>query len=490
MSDETGQEAGRLSKLQELQRSGRDPFSVHNYSRTHTAEQLAEGYEQLEGTDVAVCGRLMARREHGKSMFVDVVDVSGRIQVYAKLDELGEEAFAGFRDLDLGDIIGARGELFRTRSEEVTVRAKEWTLLAKCLHPLPETWHGLQDVEMRYRQRHLDLMVSPETRELFAKRARIMQATREFLCGRDFHEVETPVLQPLYGGANARPFTTHHNALDMKLYMRIAPELYLKRLVVGGMERVFEVAKVFRNEGIDTSHSPEYTLLEAYQAYTDYEGMMELIESLVCAMAQAANGSLQFTFDGNEIDLTPPWKRITLLGAIQEATGVDVSQIETDDEAREACTRLGLGEVEGDALPYLIDKAFDRHVQPGLIQPTFVVDYPLAISPLAKRKPGEPQLAARFEPFIGGAECGNAFSELNDPVDQRQRFEAQAEAKQAGDDEAHPLDEDFIRTLEYAMPPTGGLGLGMDRLVMLLCDKQSIREVILFPVMRPVQAQE
>lgn len=489
MPDELSQEEVRLKKLQELQASGRDPFSIHKCDRTHLARGVVERFAELEGKHVAVCGRVMTRRAHGKSTFVDIVDGSGKIQAYAKLNELGEDSYAQFGDLDLGDIIAASGEVFRTRTEEVTVKVQQWSLLAKALRPLPEKWHGLQDVEARYRQRYLDLIMNPETREVFEKRARMIQAARQFFYERSFQEVETPILQPLYGGANARPFTTHHNTLDMTLYMRIAPELYLKRLVVGGIERVFEIGRVFRNEGIDTRHNPEYTLLEAYQAYADYEDMMELVESLVCAMAQAANGSLQFTYDGHEIDLTPPWRRLALFEAIEEATGVDFGSIRTDDEAREACKDLGLSDVEDESLAGLMDRAFDTSVQPKLIEPTFIVDYPVAISPLAKRKPQAPELTARFEPFIGGHECGNAFSELNDPLDQRRRFEAQVEAREAGDEEAHPLDEDFVRALEYGLAPTGGIGLGIDRLVMLLCDRPSIREVILFPVLRAAKIE-
>ncbi|MCE5218025.1 lysine--tRNA ligase [bacterium] len=487
LPEELTQEEQRLQKLLALQEAGRDPFAIHRYERTHLAQEAVAAYEEPGGQKVCVCGRLMTRRAHGKSTFADLVDQSGKIQLYAKLDDLGAEGYEAFKDLDIGDILGVRGELFLTRTGEVTVKVSEFTLLSKSLRPLPEKWHGLQDTEARYRQRYLDLIMNPESREVFEKRARMTQAVRDLLCSRGFHEVETPVLQPLYGGANARPFTTHHNALDMTLYMRIAPELYLKRLVVGGMERVFEIGKLFRNEGIDTRHNPEFTSLEAYQAYADYEDMMDLVEQLVCAMAQSANGSLEITYGEYEIDLTPPWRRIGLYESIREAAGVDFSQIETDEAAREACKDLDVGNVSDQTLAGLLDRVFDRYVQPTLIQPTFVVDYPVAISPLAKRKAGDPELTARFEPFIGGAEVGNAFSELNDPLDQQRRFEAQVEARRVGDEEAHPLDEDFVRALEYGLPPTGGLGLGIDRLAMLICNRQSIREVILFPVMKPSQ---
>lgn len=487
MPEELSQEELRRAKLRALQEQGVDPFGIHRYERSHTAAQVVESYEELEAKTVSVCGRLMTRRGHGKSTFADIHDVSGRLQVYAKLDQLGEERYAAFGDLDIGDIIGVSGEVFKTRSGEVTVGVSEYRLLSKALRPLPEKWHGLQDVEARYRNRYLDLIMNPEAREIFAKRAKMVQAAREFFYSRDFAEVETPILQPLYGGANARPFVTHHNALEMQLYMRIAPELYLKRLVVGGMERVFEIGKAFRNEGIDTLHNPEFTILEAYQAYADYQDMMELVESLVCKMAEAANGCLQFTYKGNDIDLTPPWRRVPLLEAIEEGCGVDFGALKSDEEARKACSDLDIPNTGELSLIELMDKCLDRYVQPKLIQPTFLIDYPVAISPLAKRHPQSPELTARFEPFIGGEECGNAFSELNDPLDQRARFEAQVEAGRGGDEEAHPLDEDFMKALEYGLPPTGGMGVGIDRLAMLLCDKPSIREVVLFPTMRPVQ---
>lgn len=485
MSEELGQGQLRLQKLSALQESGNDPFAIHRFDRTHLATPIVENFGELEGKSVAVCGRLMAKRGHGKATFADLVDTSGRIQLFANLDGLGETNLRAFQDLDLGDIIGVQGEVFRTKAGEISVRIVEWTLLAKALHPLPEKFHGLSDTETRYRKRYLDLIMNPDSREVFSKRTRMIQAARELFYSRDFMEVETPILQPLYGGANARPFTTYHNALGMTLYMRIAPELYLKRLVVGGMERVFEIGRVFRNEGIDTRHNPEFTILEAYQAYTDYEGMMELVESLVCAMAKAANGSLKFTYQGIEIDLTPPWRRWKLFDAVREMSGVDFAAFETDEEARAACENLRLGDVSEATYAELLNKAFDHYVQPQLLQPTFITDYPVIISPLAKRKQDEPRLTARFEPFIGGQEVGNAFSELNDPLDQRWRFEQQVAAGRGGDEEAHPLDEDFLTALEYGLPPTGGLGLGVDRLVMLLCDRPSIREVVLFPVLKP-----
>ncbi len=477
----------RREKLRRLQTKGEDPFAHHKYARTHLAVEVENQFEQFEGQQVSVCGRLMAYRGHGKSAFADLHDPSGRIQLFAKLDVLGEGRFEAFEDLDLGDILGVTGTVFRTRSGEVTVQVQDFTLLAKALRPLPEKWHGLQDQELRYRQRYLDLIMNREVREVFRSRSRMIAAAREMLTERGFLEVETPVLQPIYGGAAARPFTTHHNALDTQLYMRIAPELYLKRLIVGGLERVFEIGRMFRNEGIDTRHNPEFTMLEAYQAYADVEDMMALTEALVCTMVQAVHGKLQCSYQGNEIDFTPPWRRAPLLQLVNKATGIELDQLQDDEHARKAVASAGLelGDLTGMSLYHILDKTFDRYVQPELIQPTLVTDYPVEMSPLAKRKPGEPHLTARFEPFIGGEELGNAFSELNDPLDQRARLEAQAEARLAGDEEAHPLDEDFLQALEYGMPPTGGMGLGIDRLVMIVTDNPNLREVVLFPLLRP-----
>ena len=484
MSEQGDQREARLAKLKAMQEQGQDPFAETKYERTHLAETLQEHFEELEGESVTVAGRLMAIREHGKSAFADLADGSGRVQLFARLNELGEEPFAQFRDLDLGDIVGARGSLMKTRSGEVSVLLEEFTLLAKSLRPLPEKFHGLTDVETRYRQRYLDLIVNEEVREVFEKRARMIARLRRSLDERGFVEFSTPSLQPIYGGANARPFTTHHNALDMRLYMRIAPELYLKRLLVGGFEKVYEIGPMFRNEGVDARHNPEFTMLEAYQAYADHEDMMALFEGLVAELAEEVCGGKTFTYRGNEIDVAPPWRRLPLLDAVEEATGVDFKELASDEEARAACAELELGDTEADTWGALLDKAFDRYVQPELIQPTFVVDYPVAISPLAKSKPDEPDTTFRFEPFIGGEELGNAFAELNDPLDQRRRFEQQAAAREAGDEEAHPLDEDFVTALEYGMPPAGGMGKGVDRLAMLLLDAANLREIIAFPLLR------
>ncbi len=498
MPSDEDQVRNRKQKLQELKEQGQDPFDIHSFDRTHTAAQLVAAIEaaetaagdedidwQASGLDTAVAGRLMAVRDQGKSIWADLHDASGKIQLWVTQDELGEETFEKFRDLDIGDIIGVRGHAFRTRRGEPTVQISEFQLLAKSLRPLPEKFHGLQDVEIRYRRRYLDLLVNPQVRDIFARRTEALKAIRDFFDERGFQEVSTPMMQPLYGGANARPFITHHNTLDMDLYLRIAPELYLKRLLIGGMERVYEIGRVFRNEGIDALHNPEFTILEAYQAYADYEDMMELFEELVCTTAMTVNRSSQLTYRGDEIDLQPPWHRVSLLDAIREATGVDFEEISSDEEAREACKGLELGDMTHDDWAALLDKCFDRYVAPNLIQPTFVIDYPVKISPLAKRLPDRPHLTARFEPFIGGEEIGNAFSELNDPVDQRERFEAQARAGLAGDAEAHPLDEDYLMAMEYGLPPTGGMGMGVDRVIMLLTGCTNLREVILFPQLRP-----
>jgi len=491
MSDTYNEYQRRLGKLQQLKQDGQDPFAHHSFERTHSSRQLQEKFAELEGQVVSVAGRLIAVRSHGKSTFADLQDADGTIQINARVDVLGEERYEDCRQLDLGDIVGVSGELFKTRSGEVTIRCEEFVLLAKALRPLPEKFHGLQDPELRYRQRYLDLLANDEISQIFTARSRIIRAARDYLTEHDFLEVETPVLQPIYGGAAARPFTTHHNTLDMQLYMRIAPELYLKRLIIGGCERVFEIGRVFRNEGIDTRHNPEFTILEAYQAYADYEDMMALTENLVAAMCQAVHGVLIFTYQDNEIDLSPPWRRLPLLEAISVYSGVELTNLEDTEAARQQAIQAGLEpeSLADQPLGYIIEKLCDRFVQPNLIQPTFITDYPVEISPLAKRKSDDPQLTARFEPFIGGEEIGNAFSELNDPLDQRQRFEAQAAARAAGDEEAHPLDEEFVQALEYGMPPTGGLGLGIDRLVMLLTDQPNLREVILFPLLRPHDAQ-
>jgi len=501
MSTDNEQVILRRGKLEALQAASQDPFAIHRYERSHCAASVVREIERIEAEageaavnweqaefPVQLAGRLMAIRRQGKSTWADLHDLSGKIQLWAKPDVLDD--FEQFGDLDLGDIIGLTGKAFRTRRGEPSVRLEGWTLLAKALRPLPDKWHGLQDVETRYRQRYLDLMVNPEVRDTFIKRTMAIRGLRQCLDSQGFLEVETPVMQPIYGGAAARPFTTHHNALDMNLFLRIAPELYLKRLLVGGFEKVYEIGRLFRNEGVDTRHNPEFTTVETYTAYADFEDVMRQAEGMICAMAQAALEGLQITYRGSEIDLTPPWTRLSLLQSVKDATGVDFACLSDDAAARAACAHLELEDIAKENLAGLLDKTFEKFVQPSLIQPTFVTEYPVVVSPLAKRVHPGSELTARFEIFIGGEEVGNAFSELNDPLDQRRRFESQVAMRAQGDAEAHPLDEDYLRAMEYGMPPAGGLGIGLDRIVMLLTDNTSLREVILFPHMRPEAGEE
>ncbi len=475
----------RLAKLARLRAAGIDPYP-YRYARTHLASELHARYDDLAGQEVAVAGRLVGgRRLMGKLGFVHLQDGSGRVQLYCRADLLGPEQFALFKDaLDIGDFVGARGVLMRTRTGEVSVDARTLTLLAKALRPLPDKWHGLTDVEKRYRQRYLDLISNPEVREVFAIRSRTIQVIRSFLTAKGFQEVETPVLQPIPGGGAARPFATYYNALERTLYLRIALELYLKRCVIGGIERVFEIGRNFRNEGLSTKHNPEFTMLELYQAYADYHDIMALVEELIPAVAQEVLGTTQLTYGDHQIDLTPPWPRIPLREAIRAHTGIDYTALPSRAALHEAARQAGLQPEPSWSRGKVIDELLSVFVEPRLIQPTFLVDYPVELSPLAKRKRDDPETVERFECFIGGMEIGNAFSELNDPLDQRARFEAQARARQAGDEEAQPMDEDFLEALEYGMPPTGGLGLGIDRLVMLFTNRHSIREVILFPQLR------
>ncbi|MEA3401171.1 MAG: lysine--tRNA ligase [Armatimonadota bacterium] len=485
MSDQTGQREVRLRKLEAMREEGIDPFAATGYERTHRAGELQRRFDELEGETVAVAGRLTALREHGRSAFADLMDASGGVQLFMRQNTLGEQRLAEFVELDIGDIVGARGTLMRTRTGEVSVEASQFEVLAKSLRPLPEKFHGLQDPELRYRQRYLDLIVNPDAREMLQKRSHMVARLRQAMSERGYTEFQTPVLQPIYGGAHARPFTTYHNTLDMTLYLRIAPELYLKRLLVGGFERVYEIGPCFRNEGVDARHNPEFTMLEAYQAYADWEDMMELMQGLVVELAEAVCGGTSFTYREHEVDVTPPFRRVKLLHAVEEATGVDFAALQTDEQAREACAELDLGNTEADSWGTLLEKSFDRYVQPELVQPTFVTEYPTRLSPLAKRMRERPDTAYRFELFAGTEEIGNAFSELNDPLDQRRRFEEQAAAREAGDAEAPPLDEDFVRALEHGMPPAGGMGMGVDRLAMLLLDAPNLREVLAFPLLRP-----
>jgi len=481
----------RLEKLARLRELGIDPYPARA-EPTHTlAEALAAfDAEGSEPVDVTVAGRLMALRIMGGATFAHIADGTGRLQIYLRRDTLGQESYEIFRRLiDLGDFVQAEGTLFKTRTGEITLNVSNWKLLAKALRPLPEKWHGLRDVEMRYRQRYLDLVANEQVRDIFIKRSRIVSTVRRLLDERGYIEVETPVLQPMYGGAAARPFTTFHNALGQTLYLRIADELYLKRLIVGGLDKVYEIGHNFRNEGISTRHNPEFTVIELYEAYADYEDMMGLVEMLFSQTALAVLGSETIVYQGEQIRLTPPWRRVTMRDAILEASGIDIEAVPTLDELLSAAEQRGLSISRPTSWGKGVEKLFELTVEPGLIQPTFVIDYPADVSPLAKKKPGHPHLVERFEFFIGGLECGNAFTELNDPLDQRERFAAQVQAAQRGDAEAHPMDEDFIIALEHGMPPTGGLGFGIDRMVMLLTDQSSIREVILFPALRNAPAE-
>lgn len=477
----------RREKLKELQENGDDPFQKTNYSVTAHALDVVEQFDSLEGKEVSLAGRLMSKRGMGKASFCDLQDQTGRVQCYVKLDEVGEESYAGFKKWDIGDLFGVTGEVFKTHRGEISIKAKSLTLLSKSLRPLPEKWHGLKDTDMRYRQRYLDLIVNPEVRDTFVKRSRILTEIRHFLDGRDFLEVETPVLHTQAGGAAARPFETHHNALDLDMFMRIALELHLKRLIVGGFERVYEIGRVFRNEGTDTKHNPEFTLLELYQAYTDIEGMMEITEEMIRTVAQKVLGTTKISYGGVDIDLGAPFKRIRMADAVKEYSGVDFTEIKDIEAARKVADEHHVEYEQRHKVGDILNLFFDEYVEGNLVQPTFITDYPVEISPLAKRKPGEENLVERFELFIVGREHANAFSELNDPIDQRKRFEQQMELRKQGDEEACEIDEDFLAALEYGMPPTGGMGIGIDRLVMLLTGQESIRDVLLFPTMKPIK---
>lgn len=476
----------RREKLTALQEAGRDPFLVTRYDVDTHADEINQNFEALEGKNVSVAGRLMSKRGMGKVSFCDLMDESGRVQLYVRKDLVGEEDYAWFKKCDIGDIVGVEGEVFKTEKGQISVRASKVTLLSKNLQPLPEKFHGLTDRETRYRQRYVDLIVNPEVKETFVKRSRIMRELRAFLDNRGFLEVETPILTPFEIGASARPFYTHHNTLDMDMVLRIETELYLKRLIVGGLERVYEVGRIFRNEGMDPKHNPEFTTIELYQAYTDFHGMMDLVEEMMKTVAQNVCGTLVVPYQGKEIDLGH-WERLTMIEAVKKYSGVDFHDWKTDEDAI-ACAKahhVDLPEVPTRGA--ILAEFFDAYVEENLIQPTFIYDYPVEISPLAKRKPDDPEFTERFEYFINATEFGNAFSELNDPIDQRQRFERQvAERKALEPDSKAQVDYDFVNALEYGMPPTGGLGFGVDRLIMLLTDSASIRDVLLFPTMKPL----
>ena len=478
----------RRDKLTALRAEGRDPFQETKFDVTHHAQDIKDNFDALEGSEVRIAGRLMSKRGMGKVSFCDLQDKSGRIQLYARKDEMDEEEYNRFKKYDIGDIVGVDGEVFRTQRGEMSVRAKTITLLSKSLRPLPEKYHGLTDKEARYRQRYVDLIINPESKRNFEIRSKFVAYLRRYLDSLGFMEVETPVLSPIAGGANARPFITHHNTLDIDMYMRIATELHLKRLIVGGMERVYEVGRIFRNEGMDTKHNPEFTTCELYQAFTNLDGMMDILEGILSGAAKEILGTYQLQWLGQDIDLTPSWKRLTMAEAVKNVTGADFMAIEGDAEAAVALAKSvgvdmdGVDKTWGNALY----ETFDQKVEETLIQPTFITMYPVEVSPLAKRSPSDPYLTERYEMFVCGCEMGNAFTELNDPMDQYERFKAQAEKRANGDDEADMMDEDYVMALEYGLPPTGGLGFGIDRCAMMLCGTDSIRDVILFPTMKPL----
>jgi lysyl-tRNA synthetase class 2 len=480
----------RHDKMNQLREWGIDPFGK-KFEQTHHAEDIVSRFgdktkEELEaeGHVVTIAGRLMAKRDMGKASFGQLLDRTGQIQIYVRLDTVGEEAFKVFDLCDIGDLIGVHGVVFKTKTGELSVKAKELTFLTKSLRPLPEKYHGLKDIETRYRKRYVDLIVNPEVRKTFITRSRILTSMRRYLDNLGFLEVETPTLHTIAGGAAARPFITHHNALDMQLYMRIAIELHLKRLIVGGLEKVYEIGRVYRNEGISTRHNPEFTMIELYQAYADFEDIMKLTEELIAHIAQEVLGTTKIRYQGHEVDLTPPWRRVHMVDLIKEHVGVDFWKEMSDEEARALAKEHGVAVEPHHTFGHVVNEFFEQKVEETLIQPTFVYGHPVAISPLAKKNEQDPRFTDRFELFIVAREHANAFTELNDPIDQRERFEAQLLEKAAGNDEAHDMDEDFIEALEYGMPPTGGLGIGIDRLVMLLTDSPSIRDVLLFPLMR------
>ena len=478
----------RRDKLSELQAQGKNPFEITKFNRTNTAGEIKANYETFEQKDVTVAGRIIAKRIMGKASFCTIQDSDEKIQSYVSINDLGEESYKAFKTFDIGDIIGITGFVFKTRTEEISVHAKEVTLLSKSLRPLPEKFHGLKDTDLRYRQRYTDLIVNPEVKETFILRSKIISKIREILNEKGYLEVETPILNTISGGATAKPFITHHNALNIDMYLRIALELNLKRLIVGGFDKVYELGRVFRNEGMDIRHNPEFTMLELYASYQDYHDMMDITEEIFSRTAKEVLGTTKINYQGQDIDLAPGWKRISMIDSIKEVTGIDFNEIKTDEEAVALAKERNIEipdktkETRGD----VISLFFDEYVEKTLIQPTFVYDYPVEISPLAKKSVKDPRLTERFEAFIGGREYGNAFSELNDPIDQYERFKKQVEAREAGDEEAGMMDEDYIQALEIGLPPTGGLGIGIDRMIMLLTDSASIRDVLLFPTMKPL----
>ncbi|PRR76648.1 Lysine--tRNA ligase [Clostridium liquoris] len=482
----------RRQKLLDLQAAGKDPFDVYKVERTHTSKEIKDNYEELVDKIVTIAGRLMSKRVHGKAGFSDVHDRYGKIQLYIRIDDVGEERLKEYKSFDIGDLVAVTGRVFKTKTGEVSIHITDFQLIAKSLKPLPEKWHGLKDPDLRYRQRYVDLIMNQDVKDTFMKRIQTIRAIREFLDAKDYLEVETPILSPIAGGAAARPFVTHHNALDIDMYLRIATELYLKRLIVGGFEKVYEIGKDFRNEGIDIRHNPEFTMMELYEAYADYNDMMEITENMVAYAAEKVCGTTKITYQGTEIDLTPPWRRITMVDAVKEYAGIDFSEVKTDEQAREIAKEKKLElkkQLKDCSKGDILNALFEEYGEKNLIQPTFIYDYPIEISPLTKKKRGNPDFTERFEGFIYGRELCNAYSELNDPIVQKDRFVQQLRERELGDDEAYMMDDDFINALEIGMPPTGGLGIGIDRLVMLLTDAYSIKDVILFPTMKPSNNQ-
>ena len=481
------QERLRREKLVQLQQEGKDPFDVYKVNRTHSSQQVKDNFETLEGKEVTVAGRIMSKRGQGKVVFSDIHDRDGKIQLFIKIDEVGEEALKQYKTNDLGDWVACTGEVFKTKTGEISVKAKTLELICKSLKPLPEKWHGLKDPDLRYRQREVDIITNPEVKTTFMKRSQIIKGIREFLDNRGFLEVETPMLATIAGGASARPFITHHNTLDLDMFLRIAPELYLKRCIVAGFEKVYELGRTFRNEGMSVRHNPEFTMIELYQAFADYNDMMELTENMVAEVCKKVNGTTKVTYQGTEIDFMPPWRRITMVDAVKEYAGVDFKEIKSNEEAQAIAKEKHLEfpkplntVTKGEVLNALYEEFCEEH----MIQPTFIIDYPVEISPLTKKKRGDEMFTERFEGFVFGRELCNAYSELNDPIVQRERFAQQEKERELGDDEAYMIDEEFMSALETGMPPTGGLGIGIDRLCMLLTDTTTIRDVLLFPTMK------
>lgn len=476
----------RREKFEKLVVEGKNPFEVTTYEKTHYAKQIFDNYSQLEGANVCIAGRLVSKRVMGKASFGHLLDCTGKIQLYVSRDSLGEENYAEFKKLDVGDIVGFSGKVFTTQMGEISIHAESAKLLAKSLLPLPEKFHGLKDTDLRYRQRYVDMIANPEVKDTFVMRSRIISAIRSFLDAENFIEVETPILNTIVGGASARPFVTHHNTLDIDMYMRIAPELYLKRLIVGGFEKVYEMGRLFRNEGMDTKHNPEFTTVELYQAYTDYNGMMDITKRLFQHIAMMVKGELKVNYQGQEIDLAN-WKKMTMIEAVKELVGIDFDATDDLDILKKQAEKAGVGLSNNLTWGKLLYEVFDQKVEDKLIQPTFIIDYPVEVSPLAKKKASDNRLTERFEFFITAREMGNAFSELNDPLDQKERFMSQVKERENGDDEAQMMDEDYVNALMYGLPPTGGLGIGVDRLVMLFADQYNIRDVLLFPTMKPIK---